>query len=122
MFEEVTVQKNASKIEEFYHPDFLLYANGHTMDYQDFYERHQDIYATPIQYHVAYQEETFLESEDKVAGRMWITTQLPGKPKRELELLIIVQYKEGKIYRVWELTFPDWSKMPDFEVIQKNLG
>ncbi len=92
------------------------------MDYRQLLEGHQDIYATPIQYHVAYQEETFLESEDKVAGRMWITTQLPGKPKRELELLIIVQYKEGKIYRVWELTFPDWSKMSDFEVIQKNLG
>ena len=76
MFEEVTIKKNASKIAAFYHPEFLLYANGHLMDYQEFLSSHERIYKTPIQYQVAFAEETFLESADKVAGRVWITTQL----------------------------------------------
>jgi hypothetical protein len=30
-------------------------------------------------------------------------------------VILIVQFKEGKIFRLWELTYPDWSKMAAFE-------
>ena len=121
MFNEVTLKKQASKISVYYHPDFVLYANEQTMDYAHFLKAHEEIYKTDIQYKIEYDEATFLEQGDKIAGRMWITTKRGQDPvAKRIEVILIVQYKEGKIYRLWELTCPDWSKLPDFEVFSKN--
>lgn len=114
MFQEMVLAKDASKIPDYYHPEFLLYTNSSQMNYETFLKSHIEYYATPIQYAIAYDEETFLEQGDKLAGRMWITTSRPNEPSTELELILIVQFKEGKIYRVWELSYPDWSQLPAF--------
>jgi hypothetical protein len=46
---------------------------------------------------------------------MWITTARPNEPEKKLEVMLVMQYKEDKIYRVWELTYPDWAKLPAFK-------
>lgn len=84
------------------------------MDYQSFLESHEKYYATEIQYHVAYDEETLLEQGEKVAARVWITTKRPEEAARKIEVILIATYKEGKLHRLWELTYPDWSKMSEF--------
>lgn len=109
MFEKMTVGKNAALIPEYYHPDFLLYTNEQVMGYADFLSAHQEIYATPITYSLSYDEETFIEKGEKVAGRMWITLEKPDKAPQKLEIILIAQFKEKKIHRLWELTYPDWS-------------
>jgi len=115
MFSEMVLKKDASVIPKYYHKDFLLYTNEVTMGYDNFLESHVKYYATPIKYEIQYDEETFLEQGDKIAGRVWITTSRPGEPSKKIEVILIAQYKDGKIYRVWELTYPDWSKLPAFK-------
>lgn len=115
MFSLMVEKKDASLIPAYYHKDFLLYSNGITMDYQELLDSHVEIYQTAIQYKVAYDEQTLLQEGDKVAGRVFITTSRPDEKPKEIEVMLIAQYKEGKLYRVWELTWPDWSKMPAFQ-------
>ncbi|KTD14124.1 hypothetical protein Lgra_0734 [Legionella gratiana] len=115
MFAKVTVEKNAKVIPFYYDKDFELYSNGNTMKYQEFLQLHQAIYKTPIQYKIRYDEETFVEQGNKVAGRLFISTKKPNESEREIEVILVAEYKKNKLYRVWELTYPDWSKMKRFE-------
>lgn len=85
------------------------------MNYATFLEFHIKYYRTQIKYKVEYDEETLLEQGNKIAGRIWITTERPNEPARKLELILIAEYKDHKIYRLWELTYPDWSKLPAFK-------
>jgi len=110
MFQEVTVKKQADKIPDYYHKDFILISNGKEMNYEEFLSFHQNISETPIQYTVEYDEPTFVEEDNKVSGRMWITVQLPDEDPKEIEVILIAQYKGDKLYRLWELTHPDWSR------------
>lgn len=117
MFQKMVVPKDASLIPTYYHKDFLLITNEIEMDYNEFLSMHEEVYQTPIEYKVEYHEETFLEEGDKVAGRIWITTQRPSEKPKKLEVILIAIYNESKLYRLWELTYPDWSTLPAFENI-----
>ena len=122
MFAEMTIKKNPSVMAHYYHPDFLLYCNGEVTDYAHFHNMHEEIYKTPIQYKVEYDEETLVAQQNKVAGRIFITTSRPNETPTKIEVILIVEYKENKIYRLWELTFPDWTRLAAFEkVTQDNL-
>jgi hypothetical protein len=46
---------------------------------------------------------------------VWITTSRPNEAHKKIEVILIAQYKDNKIYRMWELTYPDWSKLPAFQ-------
>ena len=115
MFERMVYKKDASLIPFYYHKDFVLYANDQEMDYEAYLKFHQEVYETPIQYDVVYDDETFLEQGEKIAGRVWITTRLPSGLPKKIEVIFIAQFKDDKIYRIWELTHPDWSKMSEFQ-------
>jgi hypothetical protein len=115
MFTEMVLKKQASQILHYYHPEFVLYTNGTTMDYAEYLRSHEEYYATPIQYQIEYDEETLLESQDRVAGRVWITVKKPDQAARKIEVVLIAQYKDRKLYRLWELTYPDWSQLPAFQ-------
>lgn len=118
MFEKVTVNKDDKAIPLYYDKDFELYSNGNKMNYNKFLQMHQKIYKTSIQYKIRYDEETFVEQGNKVAGRLFITTKNPNEPDREIEIILIAIYKDHKLYRLWELTYPDWSQMKAFK---KNI-
>lgn len=113
MFEEVTVNKNAQAIPDYYHPELKLYTNNQVMDYKVFFDGHIKTCASPIKFAVSYDEETIVEHDDKVALRMWIDVTLPVKGTHRLELMLSAAYKDDKIYRLWELTYPDWSALPE---------
>lgn len=117
MFNKVTVEKNNQAIPLYYDKDFELYSNGKKMDFDAFLKMHRDIYKTSIQYKVRYDEKTFVEQGDKVAGRLFITIKKPDELAREIEVILVAEYKGNKLYRLWELTYPDWSGMKAF---QKN--
>jgi len=85
------------------------------MNYDDFFNRHQKIYKTPIIYQIAYDEDTFVVQGEKLAGRIFITVQKPREKAKKLEVILIAQYKDKKLYRLWELTYPDWSKQSQFK-------
>jgi hypothetical protein len=115
MFSEMVLKKDASLIPVYYHPEFLLWTNEQEINYTEFLESHITYYATAIQYDIEYHEETFLEQGEKLAGRVWITTSRPNEAPKRIEVILIAHYKEGKLYRLWELTYPDWSKLATFK-------
>lgn len=115
MFSEMVIPKNAELIGHYYHPELLLYTNEQIISYDEFVTTHQRYYATAIQYEVAYDEEAWVEQHEGVAARLWITTTRPGESPKKIELVLIAKFKEDKIYRLWELTYPDWSALPAFQ-------
>lgn len=115
MFQKMVVEKDASQLALYYHPEFLCYTNGKIMTFDDMNTFHQEVYATPIQYAVTYNEDTFVEQNNKLAARIFITTMMPDKKPTEIEVVLIVEYKDDKLYRAWELTFPNWIQMSEFE-------
>lgn len=115
MFSEMVVKKNVDLIQEFYHPDFILYTNGQHILYQQFVADHKKYYASPIEYYIDYDEESFVESDNKIAARVWITTKHPPENERRIEVILIAEYCGDKIRKLWELTYPDWSQLPGFK-------
>lgn len=115
MFDKVTVEKNDKAIPLYYDADFELYSNGNKMNYAAFLQLHKNIYKTSIQYKIRYDDETLVEQGNKVAGRIFITTKKPNEVAREIEVILVAEYKNNKLYRIWELTYPDWSKMKAFQ-------
>lgn len=71
--------------------------------------------SNPKKYKIEYDDETFLEKEEKLAGRIWITISFPGEKPKKMEMFLIPEYKDNKIYRLWELTYSDWSQFPEFQ-------
>lgn len=69
MFEQMVVGKDGTAIERYYDPSFVMYSNGMTQNFDEFSASHLNIYDTPISYAIEYDEEAWVEAEDKVAGR-----------------------------------------------------
>jgi hypothetical protein len=115
MFSEMVIKKDASLIPHYYHPDFLLETNGKKQDYEAFAQGHDTVYATPIRYEVRYDPDSWVEGAERVAVRVWIKTQRPDEDAVEFEVVLIATYVAGKIYRLWELTWPDWSQAKAFK-------
>ncbi|WP_179185698.1 hypothetical protein [Mycobacterium tuberculosis] len=48
---------------------------------------------------------------DRVAGRVWITTSRPGEEPTRIEVVLIAAYRNGRIHRIWETTWPSWRNV-----------
>ena len=115
MFEKMVVAKNAALIERYYAPDFLMSSDGLTQGFTEFRDSHRKLYATPISYTVEYDEQAWVQDTDKVAGRVWITTSRPNEQPTRIEVVLIAAYRDGRIHRVWETTWPSWREVPALE-------
>jgi len=115
MFEQMVERKDASLIERYYHPDFLLHTNGGAQDYEQFAAGHRRVYATEISYAVEYDEQAWVVTDDRVAGRVWITTERPDEEPTKIEVVLIATCLDGQLHRLWELTWPDWSQLRAFD-------
>jgi hypothetical protein len=115
MFTHMVEAKDASLVDAYYDPDFLLTTNGQTQDLAAFRAGHERVYPTAITYRVEYDEESWVESGDRLAARMWITTQRPGEEAHRIEVVLVAEYRAGRILRLHELTWPDWSQLSEFE-------
>jgi hypothetical protein len=115
MFEKMVVRKDIGAIDRFYDRSFVMYSNGLTQNFDEYAASHRTVYDTPISYSIEYDEEAWVEASDKVAGRVWITTSLPGQSPTRIEVVLIAAYKDGRITRIWETTWPSWSDLPAFE-------
>ncbi|MFM0557629.1 hypothetical protein P0D69_42830 [Paraburkholderia sediminicola] len=109
------MKKDASLIAHDYHPDFVLETNGQKQNYDAFAEGHRKVYATDVAYEIRYDDDTWVESPERVAARVWIKTQRPNEAPVEFEVVLIATYVDRKIHRVWELTWPDWTQVKAFE-------
>ncbi|MDP7703443.1 MULTISPECIES: nuclear transport factor 2 family protein [unclassified Mycobacterium] len=115
MFERMVVAKNGDLIEHYYHPEFVMCSDGLTQGFADFRDSHRRLYATSIAYSVEYDEEAWVEAADRLAGRLWITTSRPGEEPTRIELVLIAVYRDGRIYRIFETTWPSWRSVDALE-------
>lgn len=115
MFDKLVVHKDADLIEHYYHPDFQLVTNGLTQGYESFAEGHRTVYATEISYALDYDDDAWVVTQDRVAGRIWITTSRPGEDPTEIQVMLVATVLDGRFHRLWELTWPDWSQLKAFE-------
>jgi hypothetical protein len=115
MFEQMVEKKDSAAIDRFYDPSFVMSSNGITQDFDAFAASHRTIYATPICYSVEYDEQAWVETTDRVAGRVWITTSRPGESPTRIEVVLIAAFNDGRITRIWETTWPSWRTVPAFE-------
>lgn len=116
MFTEMVEKKNSDLIAKYYHPDFVLLANGQQQDYDYFLDYHKKIYQSEIAYRIRYDEEAFIEQADAVAARVFISISSPNEPTKDLEVILLAKFKDNKIIHIKELCYPDWSTMPEFEI------
>ena len=115
MFERMVIRKDAALIEHYYHPEFVMYSDGLQQDFAAFAAGHRAIYETAISYAISYDDEAWIETTDRVAGRIWITTQRPGEDPTRIEIVVIAAYRDGLIHRIWETTWPSWRSVDAFE-------
>lgn len=115
MFERMVVAKNGDLIEHYYDPEFVMTSDGLTQNFAEFRDSHLQLYATPIAYSVEYDEQAWVAAGDRVAGRVWITTSRPGEQPTRIEVILIAAYRDGRIHRVWETTWPSWRSIDALE-------
>jgi hypothetical protein len=114
MFDRMVAVKDLAAIEAYYDPEFELTTNGRVQDYATFVAGHERVYATDIEYAVEYDDDAWVQTASQVAGRLWITTRRPGQDPTRIEVVLVARLRGGRFHRVWELTWPDWSQLPEF--------
>lgn len=115
MFAQMVERKDASLVDRYYDPEFVLYTNGQVQNLAEFRAGHERVYPTSITYQVEYDDEAWVETDERLAGRMWITTRRPDERANRIEVVFIATYRTGRIHRLWELTWPDWSQLAAFD-------
>ena len=115
MFNEMVVRKDPAAIPRFYAPSFVMHSNGGSQDFEAYAKSHEEMYATDISYAVEYDEDAWVESADKVAGRVWITTKRSEEAATRIEVILIAAIEDGRITRLWETTWPNWADLEAFK-------
>jgi hypothetical protein len=115
MFTQMVEAKDITRAGKYYDPGFLLDTNGQAQDYAAFCAGHARVYPTQISYAVEYDDEAWVETGDRLGGRMWITTKRPGEDATRIEVIFLATYRQDRIHRLWELTWPDWSQLKAFD-------
>ena len=115
MFPRMVEAKDASLVDTYYDPGFVLTTNGQTQDLAAFRAGHERVYPTAITYRVEYDDGCWVESGDRLAARVWITTHRPDEDPHRIEVVLVAEYRDGRILRLHELTWPDWTRLAAFE-------
>jgi hypothetical protein len=108
MFTHMVITKDPDAIPRYYHPEFVMFSDGVSQEYAAFEASHRGVYASEIAYAVEYDEDAWVEAADRVAARLWITTSRPGEEPTRIEVVLIATFRDGRIHRVWETTWPSW--------------
>jgi hypothetical protein len=115
MFERMVIPKNPDLIAHYYDPDFIMCSDGMSQTFDEFAASHRKVYATDIGYAFEYDDDAWVEAADRVAGRMWITTTRPGEDPTRIEVVVIAVYRDDRIHRIWETTWPSWRSVAALE-------
>ena len=86
---------NTSLHDAYYDPDFLLTVNGRSQDLAAFRAEHDRVQRTGITFAVTYDEDSWVEGQDCLAGRIWITTHSACGRAARIEVLFVAAYRSG---------------------------
>lgn len=98
MFDRMVIPKNADLIEQYYHPEFVMFSDGLRQDFAEYAASHRGVYATEIRYSIEYDDDAWVETPDKVAGHLWITTVRPGEQPTLSHALNPHHPSNGRLY------------------------
>lgn len=84
-------------------------------DLAEFRAGHARVYPTSITYRVEYDDDGWVESGNRLAARVWITVQRPGERATRIEVVLVAEYRDGKLLWLKEVTWPDWSRLSAFD-------
>ncbi|GAA4868826.1 nuclear transport factor 2 family protein [Actinomycetospora straminea] len=112
MFTRMVEAEDASLVDTSYDPQFVLTTNGQSQDLAAFGAGHERVYAAAISDRVEYDADAWVESGDRLAGRLWIAIGRPGEEPQPIEVVFVATFRDGRILRLHELTWPDWSTRP----------
>jgi hypothetical protein len=115
MFARMVEAKDASLVDTYYDPDFRMSTNGQEQDLAEFRAGHTRVYPTSITYRVEYDEDGWVESGNRLAARVWITVRRPGEPAARIEVVLVAEYRDGRLLWLKEVTWPDWSRLSAFD-------
>jgi hypothetical protein len=115
MFSRMVEAKDVSLVDTYFDPDLRLSTNGQEQDLAEFRAGHARVYPTPITYRVEYDEDGWVESGNRLAARVWITTQRPGEAATRIEVVLLAEYRDGRLLWLKEVTWPDWSRLSAFD-------
>ena len=99
--------ENTSLHDAYYDPDFLLTVNGQSQGLAAFRAEHDRVQRTGITFAVTYDEDSWVEAQDSLAGRTWITTHSACGRAARIEVLFVAAYRSGRLLRLTALTRPD---------------
>jgi ketosteroid isomerase-like protein len=106
MFTEFSEGLDLSKLDKFYSRDFMLESNTIKYNYQAFKKLETNIYGSLKSLKVTYQD--IFASGNKVAARVQITLTRKNGTSNHFYVYLIARVNNGKIDRLWELTYPTW--------------
>ena len=115
MFSRMVEAKDAALVDTYFDADFRLTTNGQEQDLAEFRTGHERVYPTPITYRVEYDEDGWVESGNRLAARVWITIQRPDEAETRIEVVLLAEYRDGKLLWLKEVTWPDWSRLSAFD-------
>lgn len=92
-----------------------MFTIGTTRTYAEFDRGHRTVHATDDTYEIEYDEQAWVQSPNRIAGRMRITTTRPDDKPTRIEVMFIANFVDGLIHRLWELTWPNWSQLSAFD-------
>jgi hypothetical protein len=46
---------------------------------------------------------------------VWITTSRPGEQPTRIEVVLLAAFRNGRIHRIWETTWPSWRNVAALE-------
>lgn len=111
MFDRMVVAKNAELIEHYYDPDFLMYSDGLSQSFAKFRDSHRKLYATAISYAVEYDEHAWVEAQTRLPGGCGSPRRDLARSRPRIEVVLIAAYRNGRIHRIWETTWPSWRNV-----------
>jgi hypothetical protein len=114
MFDRMLVAKDPDAISRYYAPDFVMITNGVTQQYEAFATSHEGISVGSETYAIEYDEQAWVESAGRVAGRMRITVRNPDETASHIEVMLIAVIVDDRIRRVWETYVTDASRSDGF--------
>ena len=115
MFDRMVVAKDKAAIPRYYDPEFVMVSNGITAGVRGVPTATRR--CTTPRSRMRWSTTTSPGSRPTTGSRSASGSPRPDRASlpRRLELVLIAAYREGRILRVWELTWPNWADLPAFE-------
>lgn len=109
MFRDLTEKMDIDALNNYFSKDFMLYSNQANMDYGLLKKQLQDAFRVHRSIKVKQPINDIVAKDDRVIMHFTLIATDKAGYQKEIETMAIFQIQDGKIVRLWELTYPEWD-------------